>query len=374
MIFISYAKEDAKKADRISSLLSEAGWSVFYDKKSLLPGMDWQAEIEEKLSACKLLLFLCTSSSVAKEGFVQKELRMALDRAEMMPEGKAFIIPVRFDCVKVPRKLARYQWIEINEDTDYYNLPFLIGAALGSVNPQAGSDPFRGKPFSRAILQEKVVLLLQGDNPEGDRIYAYLKIPLWKLQELKNAMDLGKSFSAGDFGTVLASGKGEPPADLRDRMAAEYNLVDIGYTGGGQKAGQQARDDAPLADQGARLETSAGQEILDQLLTEDLSGVTFVRDYLQLQFNPNPQINVYSKCSVTVGAHHAVFGEPAFANLIISCIGLQVVAVEDDLDAQRITISLERDARIEIPYSDGSYIGAEALYFQGRDERWGVWP
>ena len=36
------------------------------------------------------------------------------------------------------------------------------------------------------------------------------------------------------------------------------------------------------------------QSLWDQLVGEDLSGIVFVRDYLQLQFNPPPRINVYS--------------------------------------------------------------------------------
>jgi len=109
--------------------------------------------------------------------------------------------------------------------------------------------------------------------------------------------------------------------------------------------------------------------LLDQLLTEDLSGITFVRDYLQLEFNPPPRINVYSTCRVVVGAASAEFGDDAFANLIISQIGQSVVAVDEAPD--ELIIKLKNGARIEIPADPG---GPEACVFYGRDNQWGAWP
>ena len=64
---------------------------------------------------------------------------------------------------------------------------------------------------------------------------------------------------------------------------------------------------------------------------EDLNGIVFVRDYLQLQFNPPPQINVYSG-HVVVSAHgrSAKFGDEAFANLAPGLIGKFVREVKID--------------------------------------------
>jgi hypothetical protein len=127
----------------------------------------------------------------------------------------------------------------------------------------------------------------------------------------------------------------------------------------------------PLGRETIRVK-NAGQKLLDQLLTEDLSGVTFVRDYLQLQFNPPPMINVYSRCSVHSGAESASFGEQAFANLVIGQINKAVRSVSDDHEV--LTIAFADDSRIEIPFGQGTFDGPEAFEFWGRDEHWGVWP
>jgi hypothetical protein len=118
--------------------------------------------------------------------------------------------------------------------------------------------------------------------------------------------------------------------------------------------------------------TTEGRELLDQLLTEDLSGITFVRDYLQLQLNPPPTINVYTKCSVHIGTRSASFGEEAFANIMLAQIGKAVSAVS--AEDETFTITFADGSWIEIPFGERALEGPEAFVFSGRDNRWGVWP
>ena len=73
------------------------------------------------------------------------------------------------------------------------------------------------------------------------------------------------------------------------------------------------------------------QPLWDQLVGEDLSGIVFVRDYLQLQFNPPPQLNVYSShVVVSAEGRSAKFGEEALANLALGLIGRFVREVRVD--------------------------------------------
>jgi len=228
MIFISYAREDTERASRIYSLLSRNDRPIFYDKESILPGMDWRLEIEEKLNACSLILFLCTANSIAKEGFVQKEIRLALDRAECMPDGRIFIIPIRFDKVTIPKKLAKYHWLEVNTDADFFNIQFFINIIWKRINNiEVQEQSQQGITIDRDLLRENVVIFMTGKNVNGNNTYAYIQIALWKLQELKAATDAGEKFLLSDYGVVLASGRGEPSDDIRKQMASKYNLIDI---------------------------------------------------------------------------------------------------------------------------------------------------
>lgn len=114
------------------------------------------------------------------------------------------------------------------------------------------------------------------------------------------------------------------------------------------------------------------QALLDQLLMNDLSGVAFVRDYLQLQFNPPPIINVYTACVVHTPTGTDTFGGERFANLVIGLVGKRVSGV---LDAnETLTIVFDGNSRVEIPYDDAALVGPEAFEIIGRDNLWGIWP
>src|SRR6267143_433397 len=103
------------------------------------------------------------------------------------------------------------------------------------------------------------------------------------------------------------------------------------------------------------------QWLWDQLVGEDLSGIVFVRDYLQLQFNPPPQINAYStRVVVSSNGRSAAFGEEAFANLAIGLIGRFVREVR--VDAQQSFCILFTDgAEIIISLRPEHYQGPEAV-------------
>jgi hypothetical protein len=114
------------------------------------------------------------------------------------------------------------------------------------------------------------------------------------------------------------------------------------------------------------------QPLWDQLVGEDLSGIVFVRDYLQLQFNPPPQVNAYSaRVVVTSNGRSAAFGEEAFANLAIGLIGRLVQRVSVD-PQWSFRIIFTDGAEITISLRPEHYRGPEAIDFQGRNNQWAV--
>jgi hypothetical protein len=113
------------------------------------------------------------------------------------------------------------------------------------------------------------------------------------------------------------------------------------------------------------------QWLWDQLVGEDLSGIVFVRDYLQLQFNPPPQLNVYSRrVVVSSGDRSAAFGEEPFANLALTLIGKFVREVR--VDEHCFEIVFADESRIAISLRPEHYQGPEAVDFQGRNNNWAV--
>ena len=64
-----------------------------------------------------------------------------------------------------------------------------------------------------------------------------------------------------------------------------------------------------------------------QIVGEQLSAVTFVQDYLQLQFD-GPSLNALTVVTVASPGGQAKSGEDQFRNLLCSCITRQVLGVE----------------------------------------------
>ncbi len=80
---------------------------------------------------------------------------------------------------------------------------------------------------SDEYLETEVVILLQGTNLFGDRVYSYLQLLGNALKEMFARMQAGENFKPADYGTVLAAGRGEPPEEVRKEMKEKYDMIDV---------------------------------------------------------------------------------------------------------------------------------------------------
>lgn len=101
-VFLSYAREDSSAAERLYMDLRRAEIDVWMDKKSLLPGQTWEHEIRTAIRGARYFLALVSNTSVAKRGFVQREMRLALEALEEVPVDQIYFIPVRLDDCEPP--------------------------------------------------------------------------------------------------------------------------------------------------------------------------------------------------------------------------------------------------------------------------------
>ncbi len=111
-VFIIYASADAHFADPLITKLRGEEWIDLWSGKSkLLPGQEWKHEIEKALQEADVILICFSDESLTKEGYYQKEIKLALERAYEKPEGTIFIIPIRFNECEPPSSLSKLQWI-----------------------------------------------------------------------------------------------------------------------------------------------------------------------------------------------------------------------------------------------------------------------
>lgn len=112
-IFLCHSSGDKPQVRKLNDLLLKSGAAPWLDENQLLPGQDWDYEIKKALDASDVILLCLSKSSVDKEGYVQREIRLALDRAFEMPEGRIFLIPARLEECEVPYRVRTYQWVDL---------------------------------------------------------------------------------------------------------------------------------------------------------------------------------------------------------------------------------------------------------------------
>jgi CheY-like chemotaxis protein len=111
-VFISYAREDELSARRIRKFLIRNGVTAWLDAEDLIPGQEWEAEIRRALRGSHLVLVCLSNKSITKRGYVQKEIRLALDLADEEPHGSIFAVPLRLEECAVPEPLTKWQWLD----------------------------------------------------------------------------------------------------------------------------------------------------------------------------------------------------------------------------------------------------------------------
>lgn len=98
--------------DLYRRLCREAWIDPWLDEEKLLPGQDWDLEIEKAVESSGAVIVCLSSRSVTKEGYIQKELRKVLDIALEKPEETLFIIPLRLDDCELPRRLRSWHYVD----------------------------------------------------------------------------------------------------------------------------------------------------------------------------------------------------------------------------------------------------------------------
>ena len=171
-IFLCHSSGDKAEVKNIYNLLVERGANPWLDSEKLLPGQDWNLEINKALDSSDVILLCLSKKSVDKEGYVQKEIRIALDRALEMPEGRIFLIPARLEECELPYKIKTYQWVDLFTTDGMEKLIKSLNLRASQVKAQpislAGSLPTIKKSEPKKRTKPKQVssnttISIQGD-------------------------------------------------------------------------------------------------------------------------------------------------------------------------------------------------------------------
>jgi ubiquinone/menaquinone biosynthesis C-methylase UbiE len=139
-VFLSYVHTDRKPVEKLYDMLQEAGYDPWMDAKNILPGERWLDAIKRAIKKSDFFLACCSSTSVDREGTLQREIKLALDQTEERLNKSIWLIPVRLEDVELPDELADRQWVNLFDEDGWSRLRQAMTAAGF---PGLGNAPVR---------------------------------------------------------------------------------------------------------------------------------------------------------------------------------------------------------------------------------------
>ena len=121
-VFLSYAREDEEQVDGLYRKLFDAGFKPWMDQKDILPGEKWRFSIRKAIRHSDFFLACLSANSVNKRGFLQKEIKDALDIKQGMLDSDIYLIPARLEDCEVPESLRDSQWVDLFEKDGWTRL------------------------------------------------------------------------------------------------------------------------------------------------------------------------------------------------------------------------------------------------------------
>jgi energy-coupling factor transporter ATP-binding protein EcfA2 len=112
-VFISYVREDEQAVRALYLDLKEKGMQPWLDKEDLMTGVEWDRAIRQAIRNSDFIVICISSRTGVKRGYIQREIRLALDCYEELPPGEAFLMPVRLEECAVPEDLQNYQYTDL---------------------------------------------------------------------------------------------------------------------------------------------------------------------------------------------------------------------------------------------------------------------
>jgi TIR domain len=165
-VFLCHASEDKPAVRRLYERLVNDGIDAWLDEEKLLPGQNWQLEIPKAVRNSDAIIVFLSTQSVKKAGFVQKEIKLALDVAQEKPEGAIYFIPARLDECVVPDSLREYQWVNLFEEKGYEKIKRVLQTRI---NPEIEKPVVSDKDTTptQVAIPHATEINIEGQKPSS---------------------------------------------------------------------------------------------------------------------------------------------------------------------------------------------------------------
>ncbi len=207
-VFLCHASDDKNAARDLYQRLRSHGFDPWLDEEKILPGQNWQREIRKAVRDADAVIVFLSHNSITKDGYVQKEVRFALDVADEKPEGAIYLIPARLDDCEVPERLSDWQWVDLHREGGFDRLLRSLNHRAGKSDRVRSSRPGTTGTPDRAEVLKPIFSLLSPDSR---------RIPVYKAGRLKFV-----KVPAGEF--IMGSGENDKQAKDNEKPRHVLNI------------------------------------------------------------------------------------------------------------------------------------------------------
>lgn len=115
-VFLCHSSADKPTVRELYQKLRAEPWiQPWLDEEDIFPGDDWNLEIQKAIRETDAIIVCLSKGSITKEGYVQREIKTALDYSDEKPERTVYIIPVRLEECTPPERLSKWQYADYFE-------------------------------------------------------------------------------------------------------------------------------------------------------------------------------------------------------------------------------------------------------------------
>jgi hypothetical protein len=111
--FLCHASDDKSAVIDIYNRLFDHNVRPWLDAADLIAGQNWEGEIRRAIKFSDVVIVFLSRSSLNKFGYVQKEIKFALDVADEKPADVIFVIPARLEDCQLPDRLSHLHCVDL---------------------------------------------------------------------------------------------------------------------------------------------------------------------------------------------------------------------------------------------------------------------
>jgi hypothetical protein len=164
-VFLSYPSERAEEAKEVRDFVRSVNVDCWFDKDNLIAGQDWDRARKLALADADLVLLICATETVSRDGVYQREINEALRSLDDKRLGTIYLLPIRLENVALPPEIGRLHYL----DKFRPNWRGKLAIALKKAIEERGDGSPRKLDVAAAISDEGGIVPreISEERPEG---------------------------------------------------------------------------------------------------------------------------------------------------------------------------------------------------------------